>query len=106
MKGKDLHSTDPGMQSAIAELQGLIRAHYPSTTFTVGVTEDPDGVYIRAVVDVDDTDQVTETFIDRLIGMQVERGLPIYVVPVRTPERRIALREQQEAARALPVPRL
>lgn len=93
--------TDPRMQAAVAELQELIRSQYPSTTFTVGAAEDPDGVYMRAIVDVDDTDEVTEVFIDRMIDLQVEDGLPIYVVPVRTPERREALRQQQREARSI-----
>ncbi len=46
--------------------------------------------------------EVTEVFIDRMIDLQVEDGLPIYVVPVRTPERMVALRQQQQAVRAVP----
>ena len=95
------HMTDPKMQAAVAELQELIRSHYPSTTFTVGEAEDPDGVYLRAIVDVEDTDEVTEVFIDRMIDLQVEEGLPIYVVPVRTPERIAALRQQQQGTRTI-----
>ncbi|MDQ3656781.1 MAG: hypothetical protein M3457_17110, partial [Chloroflexota bacterium] len=71
------HLTDPRMQAAIAELQDMIRTHYPSTVFAVGEAEDPDGIYIRAVVDVDDPDEVTEVFIDRMIDLQVEDGLPV-----------------------------
>lgn len=78
---------DPRMQAAVAELQNLILSHYPSTTFTVGEEDDPDGVWVHAIVDVDDTDEVTEVFIDRMIDMQVEDGLSVYVVPLRTPER-------------------
>lgn len=84
-------------QGAIAELQELIRSNFPTTTFTVGEAEDPDGIYVRAIVDVDDPDEVTEVFIDRMIDLQVEEGLPIYVVSVRTPERIGALRERQRA---------
>lgn len=93
-------------QGAIAELQELIRSNFPTTTttttFTVGEAEDPDGIYVRAIVDVDDPDEVTEVFIDRMIDLQVEEGLPIYVVPVRTPERIGALRERQRAEGAIP----
>jgi hypothetical protein len=96
-----LHLDSP-MQAAIDEIIGRILARYPSTTFTVGDAEDPDGLYIRAEVDVDDPDEVWETFSDRIIDLQVEDGLPIYVVPVRTPDRIAALRQQQRAARAIP----
>jgi hypothetical protein len=95
--------TNPRMQAAVAEWQALILAHYPSTTFIVGGAEDPEGVYVQAVVDVDDPDEVAEVFIDRMIDLQVEDGLPIYVVPVRTPERRAALRQRQAAARTISV---
>lgn len=93
---------DPRMQAGVDELQELIRSRYPRTTFTVGEAEDPDGIYMRAIVDVDDIDEVTELFIDRMIDLQVEDGLPIYVVPVRTPERSAALRQRQQEARAIP----
>ncbi len=92
------YMTDPRIQAAVTELQELILTLYPSTVFTVGEADDPDGVYMRAGVDVDDPDEVTAIFIDRMIDLQVEDGLPIYVVPVRTPERRAALRQRQEAA--------
>lgn len=94
------HSTDAKMQAAVAELQELIRSHYPSTTFTVGEAEDPDGVYMRAVVDVDDTDEVIAVFLDRLVDLQVKDELPIYVVPVRTPERIAAFQQRQHDARS------
>lgn len=96
------HRSDLKMQAAVTELQELIRAHYPTATFTVGEAENPDGVYMRAIVDVDDTDEVTEVFIDRMIDLQVEDGLPLYVVPVRTPARIAALRQQQQEDRSIP----
>lgn len=92
--------TDPKMRAAVAELQELIRSQYPTTTFTVGEAEDPDGVYMRAIVDVDDTDEVTEVLLDRLVDLQVEDGLPIYVVTVRTPERIAAFRQRQREEHA------
>lgn len=96
------YMTDSRIQAAVTELQDLILTHYPSTVFTVGEADDPDGVYIRAVVDVDDPDEVTEVFIDRMIDLQVDDGLPVYVVPVRTPAREAAERQRQQVARAIP----
>jgi hypothetical protein len=90
---------DTRMQAAIAEMRELILSHFPETTFTVGEAEDPDGVYMRAVVDIDDTDEVTQIFIDRMIDLQVDEGLPLYVVPVRTPERVAAALEQAKRDR-------
>ena len=94
---------DPEMQAAVAELQHLILTRFPSTVFTVGEADDPDGVYMRAIVDVDDTDEVIKVFLDRMTDLQVEDGLPIYVVPVRTPARRGALLHRQQAARSISV---
>lgn len=97
----DEHSRliDPRMQTAVDELQQLIRSHFPTTTFTVGEAEDPEGMYVRAIVDVDDTDEVMDVFIDRMIDLQVNDGLPIYVVPVRTPERIADLDKQEHNGR-------
>lgn len=90
-------SADPRIQTAIVELQDLIIARFPSTTFEIGEDDDPDGVYVRAVVDVDDTDEVTELFIDRMIDIQVDDGLPVYVVPERQAAARQKLREERMA---------
>lgn len=100
MTDEPFHIIDSRMQDAVAELQDLIRSHYPSTTFTVGEADEPDGVYMRAIVDVDDTDDVIEVFLDRLVDFQVDEDLPIYVVPVRTPERIAAFRRQQQETRS------
>lgn len=96
MMDEPFHITDPRMKAAVDDLQELILTHYPSTTFTVGEAEEPDGVYMRAIVDVDDTDDVIDVFLDRLVDLQVEDNLPIYVVTVRTPERIAAFHQQQE----------
>jgi len=75
------------IQAALAEMQGMIKAVYPTTTFQIYRGEDPNGVYLRAIVDVEDTDDVIDVFIDRLVDIQIEERLPVYVIPVHTPER-------------------
>ena len=87
------------MRAAVDELQALILAKFLSTTFDVGDPDDPEGVYMRAIVDVDDTDEVTEVIIDRLVDLQVDEGLPIYVVTVRTPERQASARQRERESR-------
>ena len=96
----------PRIEEAIEELKGLIASRYPGTTFAVGEGDDPEGVYLTATVDVDDRGEVIDLFVDRLVELQVEEGLPIFVVPVRTPERNAALLAQLQgaAAAALPLP--
>ena len=71
------------MQAAIEKLQRLIQRHYPEATFQVEPGDDPTGMYVLAMVDVEDTDVVVEVYIDRLIELQIDEGLAVYVVPVR-----------------------
>jgi hypothetical protein len=74
----------PGRRArrAISELKTLIRRKYPNALFTVSHGEDPEGIYLHAVVDVADIDEVIGVFGDRLLEMQVEEGLPVYVIPL------------------------
>ena len=74
----------PGMAEAVdGPRQGGPRESHPQLT----TGEDPDGLYVSAVVDAEDLDGVVDLFIDRLIELQVDRGLPLYVVPVHPFER-------------------
>jgi len=94
--------TDSKMQAAVDELQQLILARFPSTIFTVGEAEEPDGVYMRAIVDVDDTDEITAVILDRLADFQIDDNLPIHLVTVPTPERIATAREREREERRLP----
>jgi hypothetical protein len=95
--GVDLR--DQWIQQAISELEGLIRSRYPSATFAVGIGDDPEGVYLVPTVDVEDTDVVMDVVIDRLLQLQIDEGLPVYVVPIRPLERVLAEMRQAEAHR-------
>lgn len=89
MSAERLQSTPESPNSrAMDELQGMIRARYPSTEFRIrpGV-DDPETTYLVATVDVDDPDEVLDLVLDRLIQMQVNEGLPISLLPIHTPER-------------------
>jgi hypothetical protein len=77
----------PGMAEAVDEIKGAIRVVHPAADFQLTTGEDPDGLYVAAVVDAEDLDGVVDLFIDRLIELQVDRGLPLYVVPIRPFER-------------------
>ena len=85
----------PRMVEAVAELKALILDQYPEATFDIGQGEDPEGVYLTAIVDVDDRGEVIDLFLDRLVDLQVDEGLPLFVVPVRTPARTAALLAQE-----------
>ena len=83
MRAEHLALDTPHMQAAIMELQGLIRQHYPDTSFEVVHGDDPTGMYVLATVDVEDTEAVVDVYIDRLLELQIDAGLAVYVMPVR-----------------------
>jgi hypothetical protein len=87
---------DQRIRAAIDEFTALIGHHFPGTDFQVFIGDDPVGVYLRAIVDIDDPDEVTDLIIDRLVTVQVDEGLPFYVIPIRTLERVLASMEQDK----------
>ena len=89
----------PRMECAIDEMKGLIAARFPDATFVVYQGYESVGIYLEAQVDIDDTDEVMEVFSDRLVDLQVDEGLPLYVVPTQPIERVIAQLEEQQQGR-------
>jgi hypothetical protein len=89
---------DARVQTALDELRRLIQECYPTASFEIRAGEDPSGIYLVATVDTDDIGDVIELVTDRLVTMQVDERLPVYVVPVHTPEQiRERLRARQQA---------
>ena len=83
-----MSDVDQGTESAriegvIAELKGRVTHRYPAATFDIFRGEDPEGTYLRAIVDIEDTDEVLDLVIDRLLPLQVEDRLPLYFVASR-----------------------
>jgi len=98
MKRSEFQAVDPRMGRALEELADLVRRSYPDTTFQVAPSEeDATIVHLIARVDVDDPDEVADLVMDRMIEMQIDEGLPIYLIPLRTPERIAALRAAQKS---------
>lgn len=95
----------PAIEAALDELQRLISDRFPTTSFTIAEGTDPLGIYLTATVDLEDTDEIIDLIGDRLLDMQVEEGLLIYVIPQRPIERTLAeLRARQANASLLPSP--
>jgi hypothetical protein len=90
-------SMTPRLEEAVAELQSLIASHYPEVTFSVSDGDDPEGIYLTATIDVEDMEEVIEVFLDRLVDMQVDEELPVFVVPIRPVERSRAMLAAQQA---------
>jgi hypothetical protein len=89
----------------VHELKGLITARFPQASFVVEEGSDPEGIYLVTTVDIADTDEVIAVVGDRLVELQVEEGLPVYVTPLRPIERVLAeLREQEAAQPPSPLP--
>ncbi len=79
---------DPRIQAALAELRDLVLQRFPTATFTVHRGDDPTGIYLTPIVDVEDLDEVIDVVVSRMVDMQVDEGLPVFVVPEWTIERR------------------
>jgi len=93
IKPSRIDSNDLRVRAAMVELQALIQRHYPAATFRKTLGEDPEGMYLMATVDVEDTDDVVDVYIERLLEFQVDEGLSVYVIPVR-PLKRVSVNGQ------------
>ncbi len=99
-----LASLDAPRQRAVAELMGLVSAHYATASFTVEPSpEEPGITHITAIVDIDDPDEVTDLTIEHELALQLDQGLPVYVIPIRTPARTEALRTRLAERRHRPL---
>lgn len=91
---------DPRLQAALQELTELVKAHYPTAAFSLEHgADDPDAIHLVTTVDVDDPDEVVDLTIDRELQLQVDEGLPVHVIPRRTPARVEELRRRERPAR-------
>jgi hypothetical protein len=95
------------MEKAVNELKGTISERFPQASFVVEEGFDPQGIYLVTTVDVADTDEVIDAVGDRLVELQVDEGLPIYVTPLRPIKRVLAQLREQAASTppSLPLPR-
>jgi hypothetical protein len=74
---------DTALDPAISELKQLVRTNYPSACFEVSAGPAPGEMYLIVTVDIDDPDDVMAVYIDRLVELQVEQRLPLYVMSLR-----------------------
>jgi hypothetical protein len=96
-----LESLDLRRQDAVRELSALITQRYPTASISVGPAEQgQDVTHITAVLDLDDPDEVADLVMDRMLELQLDEGIPIYVIPIRTLERVAALHDRQRAGAA------
>jgi hypothetical protein len=96
---------DPRIKEAVEELRTLIAGRFSTASFDVFERDDPKGVRLRATVDIEDTDEVMEAVLDALYDIQVERGLPVYVVtqqPLSRVAEQLRARGRRRQSAALP----
>jgi len=97
---------DSRTQHAINELEDAIAVKYPTASFEVGRAEDdPNSIHLTAIVDVDDPDEVGDLVLDRVLELQEDEGIPIHVIPIRTPERVSAETQAEQASKRVRRPR-
>jgi len=80
MYGVPIDKNEPRIKAAISELKAMITKQWPDTTFEVTHDYDPEGIYLIANAPVEDTWDVRDIIGERYVEMQVEEGLPIYVL--------------------------
>jgi hypothetical protein len=88
----------PRMQEAVEELKRLITTRFPQAAVVVEEGFDPEGIYLVTTVDIADTDEVIALVGDRLVELQVDESLPVYVTVLRPIERVVAELRKREAS--------
>lgn len=95
----------PQMQAAVDELAGTIAASYPSAQLQVTRhPEESTTILLEATVDIDDTDQVVDLVFERMEQLRIDEGVPILVMPLRTPERVARLLDENRVTTRATVP--
>lgn len=98
MRTKRIRASDPRMKAAIEEMKSRILQAYPGTNIDVEEGDDPQGIYLWANVDPEDSVDLMDLIIGRVVDLQVDEGLPLYVVPGQSIWS--AWREEQKAKKA------
>lgn len=83
------------MEAAVEEMKERILQRFPEATFDIGEGEDPEGIHLIATVDLEDLGEVVDLYLDRLVDLQVDEQLPLYVIPVRPIERSFEMRKRE-----------
>jgi hypothetical protein len=91
MTSQSAASIGPLAQAAVDDLEKMIRGRFPAAHFAVARGEDPKGVYLKVTVDLDDVEEIVDQELqDRLFDLQVEQGVPVYIIPLHPRSRVLA----------------
>ena len=87
------------MRGAIETVRAMIGREYPSATFRLSRgPDDADQVLLWATVDLDDPEEVLDFVGESLWQLEVEEGIILHVIPLKTPERVLADMRARDAA--------
>lgn len=96
MSKEYLETLDPKVLAAVTELQQLVSAKYPSAIFYVAPGEEsPESTYVTATVDIEAPDDVVDLVIERVLAMQLDDGIPVHLIPIRTINRVLEMRKAE-----------
>ncbi len=90
MSADPIRLDDSRIDAALVELREAIAERYLGASFEVANGYDPPGTYLIPTLDVEDTEELFDIIGERLLEMQIEEGLPVYVFPIRPLERVLA----------------
>jgi hypothetical protein len=100
MIDKQYLKLDDRMQAAVDEMKHLIASNFPVVEFSVHQGEESERIHLDAVLDMDETLEVLDLILGRMVELQIEEGLPLVVIPLPTLERNAALLERHAQQRA------
>lgn len=95
------------LSEAVEEVKRLIAGRYPDACFgrLLEGVDDPEERWLEVTLDLDDPFEAVELVSDLLLDFLIERGIPLYVFPLRTPEREAeVLRQLAEGTHRPPLP--
>lgn len=80
MRASVIRAKGRRLSHALGTLQEHIMRRYPDARFAVTDGEDPDGVHLNVLLDVDEPHELfDDAFCDLLLDLYGEDGLPLYV---------------------------
>lgn len=100
MIDKQYLKLDDRMQAAVDEMKHLIASNFPVVEFSVHQGEDLERVHLDVVLEMDETLEVLDLILGRMVELQIEEGLPLVVIPLPTLERNTALLKREAQQRA------
>jgi hypothetical protein len=96
---------DARAQRAVDELKQIIWQHYPEATFEIQQgQDDPEAIHLVTTVDMDDTDALLDLVMERMMALQIDEDLPLFVIPIRPPAPVHATREAMHLTHTAGVP--